>query len=433
SKSPRVTAAARRVTAGCAPLPPTAAAGSAPPHPGSTRPYRSVRSTKSTVSSSLYALHRPALTPVKRSGCVTSLEKLDLSQVSNLNAELLGLRAQEKEQLVDLNDRFATYIEKVHRLEKQNKVLLVELEALRQKQQDPSRLHLLYRQELRSLRGLLEAEAGEKMRMQARRDQLRNSCSQLKERYKEEARLRLQAEETLEKVREEAGQATLANSDVEGSIGSLLGEISFLHKVFGQESAELSAQVQAASLPVDVSLAGAKPDLAAALQEIRAQYETLAGRNMQAAEDWYRTRFASVAELASKNNEAVRSMREETAEYRRLLQSRSAEVEALRSVIDSLNKQLESVEDRQSSEVATYQVRPGPQEIREAKQEMARYLREYQDLLNVKMALDIEIAAYRKLLEGEEIRLSYSSPLHPPTPAALSPSHPSSHSAVTPC
>ena len=43
-------------------------------------------------------------------------------------------------------------------------------------------------------------------------------------------------------------------------------------------------------------------------------------------------------------------------------------------------------------------------ELQCAKQEMAKHVRDYQELMNVKLALDVEITTYKKLLEGEECR-----------------------------
>lgn len=42
--------------------------------------------------------------------------------------------------------------------------------------------------------------------------------------------------------------------------------------------------------------------------------------------------------------------------------------------------------------------------LHNAKQDLAQLVKEYQDLMNIKLALDIEILTYRKLMEGEEIR-----------------------------
>lgn len=321
--------------------------------------YKSSHSTsKSSMSSSLFSSPRAASSGRSTLRLTSSnAQRLDLGQLGSLSTELLDLRSQEREQLVELNDRFATYIEKVRHLELQNRALLDELEALRRQRTNPSRLQTLYQGQVRSLRAMIDAESGEKMQMEADRDQLRDLYEQMKERYEEELKQRQDAEESLQRSREQATRATLANCDAEATVVSLCDELVFLKKVMVEERAELQAQLQLASISVDVEVS--RPDLSAALRDIRAQYERLAHKNVQAAEDWYKSKVTSVAEAASVNSEAVHAIREETNEYRRLLQSRSSEIDALRNVIDSLNKQLQELEETQEKEVAKYQVNEG--------------------------------------------------------------------------
>ncbi|XP_036691879.1 keratin, type I cytoskeletal 12-like [Balaenoptera musculus] len=317
------------------------------------------------------------------------------------------LSGSEKETMQNLNDRLASYLDKVRALEEANADLENKIREWYEtrgpgtgdprSQNDYSKYYLL----IEDLRNKIISDSTANAQLLLQIDNAKLAAEDFRMKYENELALRQNVEADINGLRRVLDEMTLARADLETQIETLNEELAYLRKNHEEE-----LQSFRAGGPGQVSVemdAAPGVDLTSLLNDMRGQYEAIAEQNREDAEAWFIEKSGELRKEISSNTEELQCSKSVVTDLRRALQNLEIELQSQFAMKKSLEDSLAETEGDYCGQLSQARQLIGSleEQLLQVRADAERQSADYQLLLNIKARLELEIETYRRLLDGE--------------------------------